>query len=49
MGSGNRFEVYKVSGMGLGFNVSRFPFAVTIHLHLLMWGMDLGFGKGYDQ
>jgi hypothetical protein len=49
MGSGNKFTVWKSEGFGLGFNVSRFPFALTFNLHFLMWGVSLGFGKGYDE
>lgn len=49
MGSGDRIAVWRAEGFGIGLNVSRFPFAVTISAHLLLWGFSVGFGKGYDQ
>jgi hypothetical protein len=49
MGSGKRFEVWRSEAFGLGLSVSRFPFALTISVHLLAWGASIGFGKGYDQ
>jgi hypothetical protein len=49
MGSGNKFQVWKADGFGLGFSISRFPFALTISVSLLFWGVSLGFGKGYDE
>lgn len=49
MGSGDKFSVWRAQGVGLGFSVSRFPFALTISVHLLLWGVSLGFGKGYDE
>lgn len=49
MGSGKRFEVWSSEAFGIGLNVARFPFALTISVHLLVWGISVGFGKGYDQ
>jgi hypothetical protein len=49
MGSGDKFKVWRSDGFGLGFNVSRFPFALTFNVHVLLWGISLGFGKGYDE
>lgn len=49
MGSGNKFSVWRSDGFGLGLNVSRFPFALTVSVHLLLWGVSIGFGKGYDD
>jgi hypothetical protein len=49
MGSGSRFKVWRSDTFGLGLNVARFPFSLTISVHLLAWGISVGFGKGYDQ
>lgn len=49
MGSGDRFKVYRTHCFGLGFSVARFPFALTVRANFMMWGVSLGFGKGYDQ
>jgi nitric oxide reductase large subunit len=52
MGSGDRIKyglVDDMSGIGLGFSVSRFPFSITVHLHLVIFWVAFGFGKGYDQ
>lgn len=49
MGSGDRVKFWRSDEFGLGFGVSRFPFAVTIWLRLTFWGASIGFGKGYDK
>lgn len=49
MGSGDRITVYRARSFGLGFTVSTFPFAVTLNAQVLLWGVSVGFGKGYDQ
>jgi hypothetical protein len=49
MGSGDRISVWRTEGFGIGLNVSRFPFSVTISAQVLLWGVSIGFGKGYDQ
>lgn len=49
MGSGDRVTFYPARSFGLGVSVSRFPFALTFTAHLLLWGVSVGFGKGYDQ
>ena len=49
MGSGDRFTVWRTGSFGLAFNVATFPFTLTINAQFLLWGVSLGFGKGYDQ
>jgi hypothetical protein len=52
MGSGDRIKygvVDPIQGLGLGISVSRFPFTVTVSLHVLCWFISIGFGKGYDE
>lgn len=49
MGSGKRFTAHSTSFIGLGFAIGRFPFALTINVHILLWCVSLGFGKGYDE
>ena len=49
MGSGDRFIFQRTEAFGLGFNVTRFPFALTINVHVLIWHVSLGFGPGYDE
>ena len=49
MGAGKKFTAYSTGSLGLGFSVGRFPFALTINVQVLMWGVSLGFGKGYDE
>jgi hypothetical protein len=49
MGSGSRFVFQQTEALGLGFSVTRFPFSVTVNVHILLWHMSVGFGRGYDQ
>lgn len=49
MGSGSRLKFYRNDEFGIGFGVSRFPFAVTIWMRLTFWNASIGLGKGYDQ
>lgn len=49
MGSGDRIKFTTSETLGLGLYASRFPFALTIGVHVLMWHLTIGFGKGYDQ
>lgn len=49
MGPGSRFKLRRTQGFGLGVFVCRFPFSWTIKVGLLVWYVEVGFGKGYDQ
>lgn len=49
MGSGKRFMFYTMRAFGIGVYISRFPFSLTIDLHFLVFGLQLAFGKGYDE
>ena len=49
MGSGDKFSVDWMDGVGLGIYVSRFPHALSINISLIKVGIYIGFGKGYDQ
>jgi hypothetical protein len=49
MGSGDRITFTSSEAFGIGFNVSRFPFALTINVHLLFWHLSIGIGRGYDD
>lgn len=49
MGSGNRLKFHRNDGFGIGFGVSRFPFAITISVWLLFWVASVGLGKAYDE
>ena len=48
MGSGDRIKFYRVFGFGFGISFERFPFALTMNLHFLMWVASFGFGRAYD-
>lgn len=49
MGSGDRIQLMRTEAFGVGINVSRFPFAVTVSIHVALWVLSVGFGKGYDE
>ncbi len=49
MGSGDRIVFQTTEAIGFGVSVSRFPFAITVNFHFLVWHLCIGFGKGYDQ
>ena len=49
MGSGDRIKLFYSHGFGLGFFISNFPFQLTVSFHFILWGISMGFGKGYDQ
>ena len=49
MGSGSRLEFHRSDEFAIGFGVSRFPFAVTIWVHVMFWNASIGFGKAYDE
>ena len=48
MGAGDRIKFYRASDLSLGFGAARFPYAVTIYVRILLWGVSIGFGKPYD-
>lgn len=53
MGSGSRLQFYPL-GLGgdwcfsLGLSLSSFPFALTVSVNFMFWGMSLGLGRAYD-
>ena len=49
MGSGDRIVLMFTPSLGLGMNVSRFPFALTINIQIANVLLSVGLGKGYDQ
>ena len=50
MGSGSRFTcLFEPRSVGLGIAFTNFPFAFTIQLHLIVFHISLGLGKGYDK
>lgn len=49
MGSGDRISICRTEAFGIGVNISRFPFSVTLSLHVALWVISFGFGKGYDD
>lgn len=49
MGSGSKFSVSMIDGIGIGFYVSKFPHQLSININLIKWNIYLGFGKGYDE
>jgi hypothetical protein len=49
MGSGDRFTFGVTQSLGLGFYVSRWPFALTIDVQFTWLHVSIGFGKGYDE
>ena len=48
MGSGDRIKLYRAGSFGFGVYVDRFPFALTLNLHILLWGASFGIGRAYD-
>jgi hypothetical protein len=50
MGSGDRFQFFVMRDtFGIGIFISQFPFKLTIELNFAIWGIQLGFGKAYDD
>lgn len=49
MGSGDRFSLWKISGLGLGIFFDRFPHRISITIQLIKFGIYIGIGKGYDE
>lgn len=49
MGSGDRIKLMQTEAFGIGVNVSRFPFSVTFSIHVALWVLSIGFGRGYDD
>lgn len=49
MGSGDRIKFYRAGSFGLGVYAARFPFALTLNMHVLMWVVSIGFGRAYDD
>jgi hypothetical protein len=49
MGSGPRFQISRINGLGLGIYVSRFPHFVSISISIIVINIYIGFGKGYDE
>jgi hypothetical protein len=52
MGSGPRFQISRINGLGLGglgIYVSRFPHSVSISISIIVINIYIGFGKGYDE
>jgi hypothetical protein len=49
MGSGPRFSIGIIDGVGLGIYMSRFPHSFSINITLITINIYIGFGKGYDE
>ena len=49
MGSGSKFQINMIKGLGLAVYVNTFPHALSINVTLLCFNIYLGFGKGYDE
>jgi hypothetical protein len=49
MGSGERFKLFRIKGVGLGIFFDGFPFQYTITITILTIGIQLAFGKAYDE
>lgn len=52
MGAGNRIQWSSLDDdtyFMVGIDVGTFPFALTIHLFLIKWRLQIGFGKAYDE
>ncbi len=49
MGSGDRVKCYPTGAFGFGLNFALFPYAVTLNIMFLFWGLSIGFGKAYDE
>lgn len=50
MGSGPRFKISLVQGIGLAVYANRgFPHALSINLLIGFVDIYIGFGKGYDE
>lgn len=49
MGSGPRFSISKMPGVGVGFYINRFPHELSINISLIIINIYIGFGKGYDE
>lgn len=49
MGSGDKFSIHWMQGIGFGFHIDRFPHQVSININLIKVSIYIGFGKGYDE
>lgn len=49
MGSGEKFQINMIKGLGLAVYVNTFPHALSINVTLLCFSIYIGFGKGYDE
>ena len=49
MGSGSRVKFGRNDWFTVGAVVHSFPFALTITIHLMVWYVQIGIGKGYDH
>lgn len=43
-----RFEFKTMQGVGLGFYVRDYPYAVTVDVALLLWCLTIGLGRVVD-
>lgn len=50
MGAGSRFKIqYIPEILGLGLFIGKFPFALTISIHLIVIRIEIGVGTPYDK
>lgn len=49
MGSGSKFQINMVRGLGLALIVNTFPHAVSINIIFACFNIYIGIGKGYDE
>lgn len=49
MGSGSKFQINMIKGLGLAVYVNTFPHALSINVTLLCFSIYIGIGKGYDE
>lgn len=49
MGSGDKFSIDIVKGIGLAVYVDKFPHELSITLLIGCFQIYMGFGKGYDE
>jgi len=49
MGSGEKFQVSLIKGLGLAVYVGTFPHALSITITVLCFSIYIGIGKGYDE
>lgn len=49
MGSGKKFKISVIEGVGLAIVVSSFPHRISINLLIGIINIYIGIGKGYDE